>query len=95
MADTVIAPATREDSGANAAGWAVAILLLLGIILFGIFVWPGLPSVAPSTPTPTNNPTIDVNLSVPEGAIPGTNNPGGNTNTQNQGSGNPGTQQTQ
>lgn len=90
MADTIIAPAARE-SDSNAAGWAVAVILLLGIILFGVFVWPGLPTrnVAPSTPT-QQNPTLDVNVTIPEGALPGTNNPGGNTN-QNQGSGNPAT----
>ncbi|HWO07608.1 MAG TPA: hypothetical protein VNM40_03415 [Candidatus Paceibacterota bacterium] len=93
MADTVITPATREDSGASAVGWAIAAFLLLGIIFFGIFVWSGLLAAVPSAPAPAQNPTIDVNLSVPEGAIPGANS-GGNTN-QNQGSGNPGTQQAQ
>jgi hypothetical protein len=93
MADTIIAPAARE-SDSNAAGWAVAVILLLGIILFGIFVWPGMPSrnVAPSTQT-DSRPNIDLNVTVPEGALPGTQT-GGNTN-QNQGSGNPATPQTQ
>lgn len=90
MADTVITPAAR-DTDSGAAGWAVAVILLLGIVLFAVFVWPGLPSVVPSAPAPAQQNTIDVNLSVPEGAIPGTNNPGG-TNQPTQGSGNPATQ---
>ena len=79
MADTIITPATRDyDSAANALGWAVAVILLLGVILFGMFVWPGINrSVAPSTPT---NQGIDVNVKIPEGVIPGTNS-GGTTNT--------------
>ncbi len=72
MADTVITPARDVDSGANAMGWAVAVILLLGLILFGIFVWPGVGNnVVPSTPTPAQG--IDVNVKLPEGAIPGTN----------------------
>jgi len=73
MADTVITPASRDyDSGANAMGWAVAVILLLGVILFGIFVWPGVGRVAPAAPANTDR-TIDLNVTVPEGAIPGTN----------------------
>lgn len=85
MADTVITPAARDyDSGANAMGWAVAIVLLLGIVLFGMFVWPGVgTNIAPSTQAPANNTdrSIDLNVTLPEGAIPGTN--------QNQGGGAP------
>lgn len=90
MADTIIAPAAR-DSDSGAAGWAVAIILLLGVVLFAVFVWPGLPNnVAPSAPAQPN--TMDINVSIPEGAIPGTNSGGTN---QNQGGGNPATQQAQ
>ncbi len=91
MADTIIAPAAR-DSDSGAAGWAVAVILLLGLVLFAVFVWPGLPSVVPSAPAPAQPNTMDINVSIPEGAIPGTNN--GATN-QNQGSGNPAAQPTQ
>lgn len=94
MADTVITtPARDYDSGANAMGWAVAIILLLGIVLFGIFVWPGLGRVAPAAPTDTNR-SIDLNVTIPEGAIPGTNNNSGQ-GTQNSGTNFGAQQQTQ
>jgi len=85
MADTIIAPAAR-DTDSGAAGWAVAIILLLGVVLFAVFVWPGIPTnVAPSVPAQAQPNTIDVNLSVPEGALPGT---GAEGTNQNPGSGN-------
>lgn len=78
MADTVITPASRDyDSGANAMGWAIAIILLLGIVLFGIFVWPGVGRVAPAAPANTGDGSIDLNVTLPEGAIPGSNNNAG------------------
>jgi hypothetical protein len=90
MADTVITPASRDyDSGANAMGWAVAIILLLGVVLFGIFVWPGLGRVAPAAPANNTDRSIDLNVTVPEGAIPGTNNQG--QGTQGGGTNNPAT----
>lgn len=79
MADTVITtPAASQDSAANAMGWAIAVILLLGVILFGIFIWPGARGIAPST---NQSPGIDVNVKLPEGALPGTNsgNSGGGT----------------
>lgn len=79
MADTVITPARDIDSGANAMGWAVAVILLLGLILFGIFVWPGVGRIAPAAPANNTDRSIDLNVTVPEGAIPGTNNQGQGT----------------
>ena len=73
-------------------GWAVAIILLLGVVLFGIFVWPGLGRVAPAAPANNTDRSIDLNVTVPEGAIPGTNNNSGQ-GTQGAGTNNPGTQQ--
>lgn len=75
MADTVITPAARDyDSGANAMGWAVAVILLLGLILFGIFVWPGVGARGVVPSTNNTNPGIDVNVKLPQGTtIPGTN----------------------
>ena len=73
MADTVITTPTaaRDDSAANAMGWAIAIVLLLGIILFGLFVWPGLARISPAT---NQSPGIDVNVKLPQGTnLPGTN----------------------
>lgn len=91
MADTIIAPVAR-DNGESAVGWAIAVLLLLGVVLFGVFIWPGLPSrVAPSTPTDTR-PNIDLNVTVPEAMTPGTNQQGTQGGTQNSGGGTPGTQ---
>lgn len=93
MADTVITtPVARDyDSGANALGWAIAIILLLGIVLFGVFVWPGLRGVAPATPANNTDRSIDLNVTIPEGAIPGTNNNSGQ-GTQNGGTNNSGAQ---
>lgn len=69
MADTIITPAVqdRSGSGTGSAGWAVAFMMLLGVILFGIFVWPGMGNnIMPSTNN--TNPGIDVNVRLPEGA---------------------------
>ena len=90
MADTVInTPARDYDSAANAMGWAIAVVLLLGIILFGIFVWPGLARISPVN---TSSPGIDVNVKLPEGTtIPGTQGQG----TQNSGTNQQGGTQTQ
>jgi hypothetical protein len=30
-----------DGSGSAAAGWAVAVVILAGVILIGLFVWPG------------------------------------------------------
>ena len=88
MADTVITPSAYDRSDSNAAGWAVAVIVLLGVILFGIFVWPGL------TRTTTGNAStpgaIDVNVRMPEnqqgtqGTQQGTN-PAGAGSVQNTG----------
>jgi hypothetical protein len=97
MADTVISSTpVREirevDSGAGAAGWAVAVVLLLGVILFGIFVWPGLASIAPAAPAPTTeNAGIDLNVTIPESVMPGANNSGTNNSTGGSGTQNGGT----
>ena len=95
MADTIITPSSRDyDSSGNSAGWAVAFILLLGLLLLAVFVWPGMRAVVPST---TQTPASDINVDVqlPQGAMPttdtgkgiqnqqGTQNPGtGNTQTQ-------------
>lgn len=89
MADTVITPAV-QDSGANAMGWAVAIVLVIGILFFGIFVWPGAARSTPATPTNTN-PSVDLNVTLPEGVVPGTNTSGSGS-TQGGGANNSGTQ---
>jgi hypothetical protein len=65
MADTVITPSAYDRNDSSAAGWAVAVIVLLGAILFGIFVWPGIartPSGNASTPG-----NIDVNVRLPQG----------------------------
>jgi hypothetical protein len=95
MADTIITPASRDyDSGANAMGWAVAVILLLGVVLFGIFVWPGVGRVAPAAPANTDR-AIDLNVTVPEAAIPGANNNGGAQGGTQQGGTQQGGTQTQ
>ena len=65
MADTVITPAA-QDSGNGAAGWAVAVIILLAVVLVGIFVWPGL-SRAPAGSGDASTPdAIDVNVRLPQ-----------------------------
>ena len=90
MADTVITPSAYDRSDSSAAGWAVAVIVLLGAILFGIFVWPGLTRT--STGNASTPGAIDVNVKLPEGVQQGTGagagagtqqgtQPAGNTNT--------------
>jgi hypothetical protein len=58
------------DRGDSGAGWAVAVIVLLAVLLFGIFIWPGIrgiPSGNASTPTPTTPDAIDVNVQLPQG----------------------------
>jgi hypothetical protein len=78
MAETVInnpsAARERTDEGSAVAGWAAALLILAAVILGALYILPRL-----ATPAATTPQGIDVNVSLPEGAIPGT-----NTNT-NQG----------
>ncbi len=60
-------------------GWAVAVILLLGLILFGIFIWPGVGGISPAM---NSSPGIDVNVKLPEGVIPATNSGSSGGNTQ-------------
>jgi hypothetical protein len=65
MADTVITPSAYERNDSSAAGWAVAVIVLLGVVLFGVFVWPGIARTpAGNASTPGN---IDVNVRLPQG----------------------------
>lgn len=83
MVEQVITPVQRDDT--SALGWAVAILIILGLVLFGLFVWPGVganSAVTPRATTPTNQ-GIDVNVRLPEGVVPSTQLQ--NTVPQNQG----------
>ena len=82
MADTVITPSAYERNDSSAAGWAVAVIVLLGVVLFGVFVWPGIARTpAGNASTPGN---IDVNVRLPQGqqGQQGTQNPTGGTQQQ-------------
>jgi hypothetical protein len=90
MADTVITPSAYERNDSSAAGWAVAVIVLLGVILFGLFVWPGMTRT--STGNASTPGAIDVNVQLPEGIQQGAGagtgagaqqgtQPAGNTNT--------------
>lgn len=70
MADTVITPSAYERNDSSAAGWAVAVIVLLGVILFGLFVWPGMNRI--STGNASTPGAIDVNVNLPEGVQQGT-----------------------
>jgi hypothetical protein len=87
MADTVITPSAYDRSDSGAAGWAVAVIVLLGVILFGIFVWPGLTRT--STGNASTPGAIDVNVQLPQGMQgTGGGQQQGNTNQGTQGTGN-------
>jgi hypothetical protein len=42
MATVINTPATRDSSDNGAAGWAVAVAVLLALGLLALFVWPGI-----------------------------------------------------
>ncbi len=87
MADTVITPSAYERSDSGAAGWAVAVIILLGVIAFGVFVWPGiLRTPAGNASTPSTPGTIDVNVQLPQGQQENTPAGTGSGSTQNSGS---------
>ncbi len=88
MADTVITPSAYDRGDSGAAGWAVAVIVLLGAVLFGLFVWPGMTRTSSgNASTPQTPQNVDVNVRLPQGLQGSGQNSGG---TQNQG----GTQQT-
>ena len=64
MADTIVNTPATQDSGA--AGWVVALIVLLAVIAGG-FVWYRYYG-APQSPTPAG--TTNINVTVP--AVPGT-----------------------
>jgi hypothetical protein len=49
----------NPDSGANAAGWVIAAIVLVAVVLIGLFVWPGLARTTGS-PAPAQ-----VNVQIP------------------------------
>lgn len=74
MATVINTPASREVSDSGAAGWAVAVAVLLAIGLLALFVWPGIIRNS-AIPTPADNGT-NINVSLPDtsgGATGGTN----------------------
>jgi len=84
MAETVInnPSALRSDEGSAAAGWIVALLIVAGIILAGVYVVPRLQA-------PASTPDANINVTLPEGTIPSTNNSGtGNPGINSGNSGN-------
>ncbi len=83
MADTVITtPGVARESDSSAMGWAVALILLLGLILFGIFIWPGVNTSNTVPTTGTNPSSVDVNVKLPEGIVPNTENMNNSSGTQ-------------
>lgn len=92
MTDTVITPSAYERNDSSAAGWAVAVIVLLGVVLFGVFVWPGIARTpAGNASTPGN---IDVNVRLPEGQQGNTPTGAGSGSTQQNTSGSVQTPQT-
>lgn len=83
MAETVInnPGMLRSDEGSAAAGWIIALLVLAAIALGAFYVVPRMQAPAASAPTDTGT---NINVTLPEGALPGTNNNGSENNTGNQ-----------
>ncbi|MFZ2886676.1 MAG: hypothetical protein WA021_02535, partial [Minisyncoccia bacterium] len=75
MADTVINTPAQREYDSSLAGWLMALVIVAVIVFGAMYILPRLNFSAPSqTQTPSQPSAIDVNLSVPEGAIPGTQN---------------------
>ena len=72
MADTIVNTPPSNDSGA--AGWAVALIVLIAVIVGG-FVWYRYYSV-PQEPAPDNT---NINITVPTPTTGDTTGTGGNT----------------
>ncbi len=75
MATVINTPSTRESSDNGAAGWAVALAVLLAVGLLALFVWPGVVrnNAAPAAPG-------NINVTIPgadTGAGAGTGGTGG------------------
>lgn len=75
MATVINTPATRESSDGAAAGWAVAVIVLVAIGLIALFVYPGYirQSAAPAS-TPNN-----INVTLPSTGGSGSNTGGANS----------------
>ena len=91
MATIINTPGSDNGGSGSAAGWVIAVIILILVILFGIFVWPGI-----------NGGTV-ANTTAPVGTAPasGGNGLGGvlnvtstTTNTNNNASGTPTTSTT-
>lgn len=70
MADTIInTPGTRDDSGASAVGWVLALIVALAVIAVAVFWYRnGAPSV-PNTGTNINVELPDAGAVTPDGAM--------------------------
>jgi len=58
--------------GGSSAGWAVAVVILIAVILLGLFVWPGW--MRQSAPPPDTTPGANIQVNLPT--------TGGGDNTQ-------------
>ncbi len=68
MATIINTPATREASDSGAAGWAVAVAVLLAVGILALFVWPGIVRNS-AVPAETGS---TINVSLPAGTTGGT-----------------------
>ncbi len=49
----------------NSGGWVAAVLVLIAVVLFGLFIWPGL---VRREPAPVQqNPGVNLQVDVPQG----------------------------
>jgi hypothetical protein len=69
MTDIVVSPVQKPESRSNAAGWIIALALLLGVAFFGIFVWPGVQDIVPRIPSQEGQ-GININVQLPADSIP-------------------------
>lgn len=63
MATVINTPVARETSDSAAAGWAVAVIVLIAAGLIALFVWPGY--VRQSTVPAPAAPAANINVTLP------------------------------
>lgn len=77
---TVVNTPSQSDEGSG-AGWAVATVVIILVVLFALFLWPRLPFGA-ANPQQPESANINVTVPTPTGGTGGTG--GGDTGGANQ-----------
>ncbi len=75
MADTIITNSPEKNNGDSGAGWFLAIVIIIALVIVGIVLYKN--GVFSKQPTSTTNSSTNINLTVPNP----TGNNSGNTGT--------------